>query len=220
MNGKQVLIQRQDVFCSEVKISQYQKSGTMTAQLRQVITTNTTYPSVQISDGISDTLFGSQDFNLPTGKSFANDSTRVYFMNVPTHVNGQPMNVQLVNKMLGDLKAQGKQITLQKVISNSPILTAGQESAIANPSINKTKADFAESQAVRYPKQHAQAGQLVLDSEGNVMYRRIFFFDKIVEDVNNCNGNSEIYISPKLEAELNPSTVANQVLSFDNKLDF
>ena len=183
-----------DVTIDSVKASKYQKNGTLTAQLRQVIKTITTYPSTVIGDGVSDNLFDDNEFSLSEGKSYENEETRVTWINVP-----DTCTIQVLQQRLDNLKAQGKQPCIMKVVSNEPILTDNQKNAIDRGL--KTKDDFADKQVVRYGKNSENQGALILDSEGNPMYKRNYFFKDRVEDENHC-GVSEVYLSSKIAEEL------------------
>ena len=177
-----------------VKASKYQKAGTLTVQFRQIITTVTTYPSTNVSDGISDNLFAVSEFNVGEGKSYTNTETRIAWINVPDSAT-----IQVLNAKLDALVAAGKTPCIAKTISNSPILSGNQEVAITKGF--KTMDDFANSQVVRYGNNHANAGALILDGEGNPMYKRTYFKEDKVEDENTC-GMGEVYFSSEIGAEL------------------
>jgi len=188
-----------------VKASKYQKAGTLTVQFRQVITTVTTYPSTNISDGISDNLFSMNEFNVGEGKSYTNTETRIAWINVP-----DTATVQVLNAKLAALVAAGKTPCIAKKISNFPILSENQEVAITKGF--KTMDDFANSQVVRYGSNHANAGALILDDNGNPMYKRTYFKEDKVEDENDC-GMSEVYISSEIGAELAASVEQDDTIA-------
>ena len=199
---KKIQVSRGQVTCSKLSKSEYNKAGMLTAELRQAVTTITTYPSATISDGISDVLFGSADFDLADGQSFTNSSNRVYFMNVPVlhPVTKQPLTQESINASIAELIAEGQNPCIYKVISNSPVLTPNQEAAVKSGL--QTMDFFAEKQVVRFPNAHAQAGQICLDQHGNIQYRNVFYKTSLIEDENNCDPNGVLYTTPKLEAEL------------------
>ena len=182
------------VTIDSIKASKYQKSGTLTAQLRQIVTTITTYPSTQISDGMSDNLFGASEFNVADGKSYTNTENRIAFINVP-----DTATVQVMEQKLAALIAAGKTPCIYKTISNSPILSENQEVAIVKGF--KTLSDFANAQVVRYGKNHENAGALILDGNGNPIYKRTGFKADKVEDSNDC-GHSEVFMSAEIKEEL------------------
>lgn len=177
-----------------VKASKYQKAGTLTVQFRQIITTVSTYPSTNISDGISDNLFAMNEFSIGEGKSYTNTETRIAWINVP-----EGATVQVLQSKIDNLIATGKTPCIAKKVSNYPILSENQEVAITKGF--KTMDDFANSQVVRYGNNHANAGALILDSDGNPMYKRTYFKADKVEDENDC-GNCEVYFSSEIGAEL------------------
>ena len=89
------------------------------AQLRQIVTK--TYPSAQISNNMQDSLFGASSFNLEDGASY--DQTRVTWISVPKGTTAEQVTAQL--------KANPN-ARIYRVLSNEPILTDAQESAIAS----------------------------------------------------------------------------------------
>jgi hypothetical protein len=178
-----------------VSASSYQKQGTLTAQLRQVVSTKTTYPSTQLSDGVSDNLFGASEFtSVSAGQTYENSETRIAWINVPSNTT-----VQGVQAKLDALYSAGKQPCIMKVVSNEPILTDNQLNAISRGL--KTMDDFANSQVVRYGSNHANAGALILDDNGNPMYKRNFFQLDKVEDENRCSAD-KVYLSTEIAEEL------------------
>jgi hypothetical protein len=184
-----------------VQASRYQKAGTLTCQLRQVVTTSTTYPSTQISDGVSDNLFGASEFtDVGEGQTYENSETRIAWLNVPAGTT-----IQAVQSKLDALYAAGKEPCIMKVISNEPILTDNQRNAISKGL--KTMDDFANSQVIRYGSNHSNANALILDDNGNPMYKRTFFLQEMTEDENRCSAE-DVYLSSEIAAELS-STADN-----------
>ncbi|MHA2400683.1 MAG: hypothetical protein ACXADU_17570 [Promethearchaeota archaeon] len=178
-----------------VAASKYQKAGTLTCQIRQVINTKTVYPSTQLSDGISDNLFGASEFtSVSAGQTYENSETRIAWMNVPSNTT-----VQAVQAKLDALYAAGKEPCIMKIVSNEPILTDNQLNAISRGL--KTMDDFANSQVVRYGSNHSNAGALILDDNGNPMYKRTFFQTSKVEDENRCD-KDRVYVSSEIAEEM------------------
>lgn len=183
------------VTIDSVTALEYQKSGTLTAQLRQIVTTKTTYPSTQISDGVSDNLFGTSDFtDIGQGQTYENKEKRVAWINVPSSTT-----VAEVQAKLDALYSAGKQPCIMKVVSNEPILTDNQINAISRGL--KTMDYYANKQVVRYGDSSANAGALILDDNGNPMYKRTFFQADKVEDENRCDGEN-VYMSTEIAEEL------------------
>ena len=61
--------ERQDVNSAIVTVdkigeSEFQKEGTLTAQVRQVITTKSYYPSKQANDSFTNSMFDNDDFGF------------------------------------------------------------------------------------------------------------------------------------------------------------
>ena len=184
---------REAVTVDSVEASKYQKAGTLTCMLRQTIKPKTTYPSATISDGISDSLFSMNEFDIEDGQTYTNSEKRVAFINVPTGTT-----VQMVELKLKQLVDSGKERCIMNVISSEPILSDNQKAAMTKGF--KTLDEFADSQVVRYGDTHKNAGQLILDDNGNVMYKRTHFKADLVEDENICS--DECYTSVKIAKEL------------------
>lgn len=187
-------VTRGPVTIDKISVSAYQKDGMLTAQLRQQVTIETTYPAPSNSDGITSNLFA--DEFSSKGKTYSNTENRVAFLIVPSHIT-----VQILQARLAQLMTGGSNPGIMKVTSSSPILTDNQVYAI-NEGL-KTKDQFADSQVVRYSDKNTEgkAGQLILDDSGNPIYKRNFFIDNVTEDVS--RGDSEgVYMSAQIETEL------------------
>ena len=114
-----------DVTVDKLFTATHQKADTLTAQLRQVITHSTTYPKVQVTDGVSDNLFGNSEFNIAKSEPYTSTENRIYFMNVPAGSTKQDMELKLQKA-----RDEGKNPTICKIISNRPITTDNQDAAI------------------------------------------------------------------------------------------
>lgn len=179
--------------------SDFQKPGTMTAQIRQVVTTNSFYPSKKTSSDLQSNIFGNKDFGFDEQK-FTSTETRIAWILVPANIAEDVVKAKLA-------EAHKAGACLYRVLSNSPILDENQKYGVAQKLT--TMDNFANSQAVRFPEGHESAGKLTLDKEGKVQYRRTFFWNEKKEDMD-ARGN-EVYLSPELKAELEgASALQNQ----------
>ncbi len=193
----------------DVHIGDFQKEGTLTAQLRQVITTKSFYPSKKVDSNMQDNVFGTDEFGF-TEQEFVSVENRVAFMDVPVGTTKE----QVQTKLDGFSKAN-----LYRVMSNKPILTDNQNYAISQNL--RTMEQFAETQVVRYPEGTTKniggtdvdvSGNIVLDKNEKVQYRRVFFYStgKADQDLRTAD-KTDVYLTPEIEAELTgASTLANQ----------
>jgi hypothetical protein len=186
-----------------IRANEFQKEGTMTAQLRQLVKTTAFYPSKQIANEMQDNLFDAvKDFGF-TEQAFVSEENRVGFMVVPVNAS--------VEDVLKRLK-EAPEACLYRVISNQPILTSDQNYAISQGL--KTLEDFALTQIVRYPEGtvkegHDVSGQIVLDRNGKVQYRRIYFSINKKDDVDLRTTNpADVYMTDAIKVELAGASAA------------
>lgn len=178
---------------SRVYKSDYQKEGTLTAELRQEIHTTSYYPSKVIANSLNENIFAQSDFKFEEQK-YENKETRVAWIDVP-----ESSTIQDVEKKL----AEFKNARLYKILSNRPILADTEKYAINNEQLDISLDTFANRQVVRYPMNHPQAGEITLDINGKVQYRRIAFTAQGKEDEDLRTQEPEnYYASPEIEAEL------------------
>lgn len=177
---------------TRVYTSDWQKEGTLTAEIKQTVKTTTSYPSKSVSNNMQDNIFGNNDFGFET-KNFENEEVRVAWIDVPLG--------STVESVVAKLN-QFPKATLYKVLSNKPILNDSQIYAIANDLT--TKDIIGDRQVVRYPKNHEDAGSLVLDNNGKIQYRVVCFKTTTVEDVDaRTSAMEDVYMTPTIAAEFN-----------------
>jgi len=189
---------KSSISVSRVFKSDYQKSGTATAELKQVVTVRSFYPTKSIKNNLQDNIFSMGEFGFQE-REYQNKETRVTWIDVPEGTTVE----QVVAKLAVNPKA-----TLYKILSNKPILSDTEEYAVNSPELPVTIDTFANRQAIRYPDGHEKAGQLATDSNGKIQYRRIAFSVNGAEDRDlRTSGPEDFYASPELEAELNNRAV-------------
>lgn len=171
----------------------FQREGTMTAELRQIVETLSRYPGMQIANEMEQNVFSVDDFKNIKPQEFTSKETRVAWIDVPVGTTAEQVQAKISNKA-----------SLYRVLSNAPILTSGHKNAIARGLVTKDK--IADGQVLRYPAGNDKEGQIILDSEGRVQYRKIFFWNEPKEDVD-LRGTVEEYRSPKIAAELGSAPV-------------
>lgn len=187
---------------------EFQKDGTMTAQLRQKVTTKSFYPSKRVDSNLTDNLFAAEDFGF-TEQEFTSVEERVTWMLVPPNSTVEDIQARIV-------AAEKKGARLYRVLSNSPILDDNQKYGIQQGL--RTMDDYANSQIARYPKNEqtiadGTAECPILDENGNVFYRRAFFALTAKEDMDLRSATAETYMSPEIAAELEGASVlAGQTL--------
>ncbi len=184
---------------NSIKATQYQKDGTETAELKQVLTTVATYPSKRVGSEMSPSMFAMSDFGFE-GESYTTTETRIGWIDVPVGISPED-----VLKKIEENKG-----VLYKVLSNRPIITSNQKYAIANG--QRTLADFANRQVVRFPKEHATTpNQIIKDKNGKVQYKAVFFYPGEQPDMDLRTPElDDVFVSPEIQAELTGSVVATQ----------
>lgn len=186
---------------SRVYSSDYQKEGTLTAELRQTVTTKSYYPTKSVANNMQDNVFGMEDFGFEE-QEYVNQENRVSWIDVPMGTSAEAVLAKL-ESFPG--------ASLYRVLSNHPILTDNQVYAI-NQGLT-TKDVFAERQIVRYPEGSENAGKIALDSNGKPQYRAVFFSSSAKEDQDNRTVEpGDKYVSAMIANELgaNPNVISGQ----------
>lgn len=203
--GVKVSVERGLITLDKIYKADYQKEGTVSAQFRQVIKTQSFYPTKQVASNMQDNLFSTEEFGFST-QEFNSVENRVAWMEVPENVT----EAQVFEKLQA---ANAAKATLYKVLSNKPILTNHQEYAIKNG--DRTMDDFAEAQIVRYPEGTEiegvdVSGQIALHQE-KPQYRRVFFSTTPIEDKDLRTENpTDYYISLTLQSELSGASIIQE----------
>lgn len=174
--------------------AEYDKERTITAELKQTVTTKSYYPTKSVSNSLQDNIFETTDFGFQE-QEYESKDTRVAWILVPVD-----SSVETVTKQLETFP----QANIYKVLSNHPILTEEDKFAIEDPTLQVTKESIANKQAVRYPKEHEKAGELVLDVYGKIQYRRTAFSKAGSVDIDSRTKDpADCYLTDELKAELN-----------------
>lgn len=190
---------------SRVYDGNYNKADEQTAELKQVVTTKSFYPSKQVRNDKQDNVYGLKDFSAGGEKEFTNKETRVAWLTVPKGETPE----KVAEKIAKFPKAR-----LYRMLANKPILTTGQKAAIISPDLDATKDGFAERQAVRNPTDNS----LVLDRNGKIQYRVVYFSTEGKDDQDLRSADpSDFWASPALTEEMNglddsSHTVEDQVI--------
>lgn len=173
--------------------SNYQKAGTETVMLKQEVETKSYYPSTKLNNSLTKSIFEQEELGADE-QEFVSTETRVAFLNVPV---GTAMSV--VEERLAKVSDKAR---IYRILSNRPILTDEQKSAIRNGIT--TLETIANSQVARYPKGSSNEGQLVLDPNGKVQYRATFFHAEGKEDTDMRTADeNDVYMTDEIREELN-----------------
>lgn len=182
------------ILVSRVYESDYQKEGTLTAELKQTIKTKSFYPTKSVSNSLQANIFQMSDFGFEE-KTFESSETRVTWIDVPVG-----STIESVTAKLADFP----EAILIKYLANRPILDENQKYAINNPDLDTNQDTFANRQVVRYPIGAENAGEIVLDVNGKVQYRRIAFSTVAATDIDaRTVAATDFYASDEVRAELN-----------------
>jgi hypothetical protein len=191
----------QPIVVSRVYTSKYQKEGTVTAELKQTVDTKSFYPSKSVTSDLQDNPFSTEEFGF-SEQEYDASSTRVAWIDVPATLSHEEVEARI--KALPNAR-------LYRILSNKPILSDRQQYAVEAGTT--TLEVIAESQAVRYPANHAtHPGKLIMDTNGKPQFKGVFFkstmspdVEKRTEDVN------DFYATPLMVEEM--TGVINQSLS-------
>lgn len=193
---------RTKVELTRIYAAEFQKAGTLTAELKQEVITTSFYPSKKVETSMQNGLFSTSDFGFDE-QVFTNTETRYAWVPVP-----EGATEDQVKQMLEKANANGA--VIYKVLDNEPIL---DESQLYSISIGqRTLADFANRQVVRYPKDHGTMPEQICLVNNKVQYRKTYFWNSAKGDVDN-RGKGKVYVSPELTAELEGVQAVAQALT-------
>lgn len=185
------------VTIDSIGVSKFQKPKTLTATLRQVITTTSYYPAARASNEAQDNFFTVEEFGFGE-QEFVSVENRIAFLLIPETMNAE----ELLQRITNNPKAR-----IYKVVSNHPILTPDQKSAIVRG--QKILDDFADKQVVRYPiSDNDNSGKIILDSNGKIQYRKTYSSTIGRQDQDFRTADSDnFYISAAIRAELADASI-------------
>jgi len=191
---------------SRVYAGNYQKEGTLTAELKQTIETKSFYPSKSVRNSLQDNPFKTEEFGFEE-QVFDAKETRVAWIDVPAK------DFDTVEKVAARITAIPEAM-LYKVLSNKPSISDAQQAGI---NAGQTTLDIiANAQIVRYPKDTKigevdVTGKIVLDVNGKPQYRGIYYSNTAKADIDlRTKDVADFYASPEITAELNNNSVAVQ----------
>lgn len=200
-NGIITEVTKSEITLDEIYVSQYQKKGSKTARLRQLVKTVTTYPAIKVANEMQDNLFSINDFDTEN-KSYTKTENRIAFMNVPEKATPEQVNALLASV--------ANTSVIYRVISNHPILTDDQKIGIERGLT--TKDIIANRQVVRHGEnavddQGVKLEGIILDKHNKPQYKENFFKATIVPDVDlRTDVLTDFYATPEIVAEMTGAT--------------
>lgn len=187
------------IMVSRVYKASYQKDNTLTAELKQTITTKSYYPTRSVSNELKDNPFSNAQLGISEGEPYVQNETRVTWIDVPVD-----STIESVQAKLATLP----NANIYKILANRPIISSSQRAGI---DAGLTTTDIiADGQAVRYSKDHPQAGKLVLHN-GKPQFRVTYFKLEGSDDVDMRTADAaDFYATPTMHAELSNSVLVEQ----------
>lgn len=194
-------VSRGPITLDKISVSEYQKAGTKTAQIRQVVTTHSFYPSKKTDSSLQANIFDNKEFGFEE-KTYTSTETRIAWIPVPENATEADVAAKLA-------AAHRAGACIYRVLNNAPILDENQTYAV-NQGL-RTIDHFANAQVVRFPENpetiaNGTANKLTLDKQGRVQYRRTFFWKAPKED-QDLRGSITPYLSAEIKAELAGASV-------------
>ena len=186
-NGIKHIVETSPVVVSEIRKSDYKDE--FKAILKQTVKTTSYYPTKSVSNEFQDNIFDLEDFGI-TSEPYESERVSVAFLTVP-----EGTTVESLTKKL----ERFPDACVYRILSNSPILTQAQERSIKIG--QKTYDDYANTQVIR---SGGEDSKLVLDKNGKVQYKVVFFSSTEKADIDKRTKDPEdMYLSEELEAEYN-----------------
>ena len=194
------------IVVSRVWENTHQKEDTLTAELKQVVTVTSKYPSKRISNEFEDNLFTADAFGFKP-HDYVHKEKRVAWTLVPLG-----STVESVQKMVDAVKDTAR---CYRVIGNRPTLTSGQKHAIATGM--RTLPEIAMNQIVKFSDDHPDTpGQIIL-YDGKVQYRKIYFSMGIKDEDGNLIAPKEDIDRRGKEDEYIPEEIAAEISAFTDE---
>lgn len=191
-NANRISRKRNAITVDRVFSGTFQKAGTVTVQLRQVIDTTAYYLSTRLNNSMTENIFSQNELGAEE-KAYSSKEERVAFINIPAKFDQAEVEKRLAEA--------GEKAVIYKILSSKPILTSEQKSAI-NSGIT-TLDKIANSQVARYGEGSDRAGELVFDQNGKVQYRSLFFSNEGKADSDlRTSDPSDTYMTPEIEQEV------------------
>ena len=188
--GKRTVATKSPLEISRVHATEWQKEGTLTAEIKQTVTTKSYYPSKSVSNNLQDNPFSTAEFGFEE-KEYTSTSKRVVWVDVPAESTIESVYAKL---------SSVPNATICRMYANRPITSDNQEYAIKE---GLTSLDaIADKQVLRYGESDPNAGKLIL-KDGKPQYKADFFKSIATEDIDNRTEDpADYYASEAIKAEL------------------
>jgi hypothetical protein len=194
--GKRTETSKGGLEITRVHATQWQKEGTLTAEIKQTVTTKSFYPSKSVSNNFQDNPFSTAEFGFAE-KEFVSTSKRVVWVDTP-----MGSTVESVMAKLAALP----EATVYRIYANHPIISDNQDYAIKAGLT--TKDAIADKQAIRYGEGDPQVGKLILKN-GKPQYKADFFKSTSIADQDlRTEGPADFYATAKIKGELAGATTS------------
>jgi len=188
--GKRTTISKGGLEISRVHATQWQKEGTLTAEIKQTVTTKSYYPSKSVSNNFQDNPFSTAEFGFAE-KEFVSTSKRVVWVDTPIG--------STVESVMAKLAAL-PEATVYRIYANHPIISDNQAYAITAGLT--TKDAIADKQSIRYGEGDPQVGKLILKN-GKPQYKADFFKSTAMADQDlRSEDPADFYATEKIKREL------------------
>lgn len=165
------------------------------AQLRQVVTTVSKYPSRRISNSLNQNPFQVTEFeNIKPTEYPPSVENRIAWMQVPENSTKESVEERL---------SQFPNMRLYRILHSRPILTPEDIYACESERYNTSKDDIANKQVGRYPANADNAGQVIKDANGKIFFRRICISLSGNPDIDERTPEpQDTYLTPEIASEL------------------
>lgn len=196
----------------------FQKPQTITAQIKQKVTTKSRYPTRRISSDLSDNLFKTEDYGFDN-PTYESSEVRVCWLSVP-----KDSTREQIQNMLKEAQANGA--VIYRILDCKPVLDSNQKLALSRKMGDTSMERFANTQVCRYPETHStQADELITYKMGGneyPMYRRTFFSAVSKEDLDwrdDTIAKGEVFYSDEIRADLGGAANGNADQTMEGELE-
>lgn len=192
-NATRINITRKPIEVSRVYKADFQKEGSLTAELKQEVTTRSYYPSKQTHSSLSSNPFSQEEFGYAE-QEYTQTRIDVAWIDVPEK--------ETVESVVAKLEATPG-AKLYRILSNKPILSSQQQYAVDTGLNGVTLDTFAHRQVVRYSEEHpTNPGEIILDNYGKPIYKAVFFTTEKEDQDLRTSDPEDFYISESMRMEL------------------
>lgn len=212
-NGIEKKTSKGQVTVSRVYKAHYQKTGTLTAEMKQDVTETSLYPDKTIRNDLQGNIYDASEYNSEK-KEFTKNRIDVTWVDVPDTESVESVKTRL---------SQYPNATLYRVLSNHPIMSdslkkyyQGLIDSNQEAEAKRLKDRLANSQVLRYHQTSTDdgyfKGDLILDKFGKPQYKACFLDETGVKE--DCDMKTEdpadYYTSTEVYMSLNHIIIGNQ----------